>query len=146
MRRVVVWVGAVVMAAVAALSAGGASTTYTHGYDVSWPQCSGKDGTGRSARSMPAGWPLAEGKLVVSAAPQPSRATGVSTTPPSPGAGGLLHWRRPLAESQDHLRHAIKASLETGAYLHVAWGAGFLTGLATRGSVMPESSAATSST
>jgi serine phosphatase RsbU (regulator of sigma subunit) len=33
------------------------------------------------------------------------------------------HWRRPLAESQDHLRHAIKASLETGAYLHVAWGA-----------------------
>jgi succinoglycan biosynthesis protein ExoA len=30
--------------------------------------------------------------------------------------------------------------------MHVAWGAGFLTGLATRGSVMPESSAATSST
>jgi len=33
------------------------------------------------------------------------------------------HWRRPLSESLDHLRHAVKAALETGAYLHVAWAA-----------------------
>ncbi|HEY7374178.1 MAG TPA: AAA family ATPase [Polyangia bacterium] len=33
------------------------------------------------------------------------------------------HWRRPLSESLEHLRHAVKASLETGAYLHVAWAA-----------------------
>lgn len=33
------------------------------------------------------------------------------------------HWRRPISESLEHLRHAIKASLETGAYLHVAWAA-----------------------
>jgi predicted ATPase len=33
------------------------------------------------------------------------------------------HWRRPLSESLDHLQHAVKASLETGAYLHVAWAA-----------------------
>src|SRR5262249_32758111 len=33
------------------------------------------------------------------------------------------HWRRPLAESLEHLRHAVKAALETGAYLHVAWAA-----------------------
>jgi predicted ATPase/serine phosphatase RsbU (regulator of sigma subunit) len=33
------------------------------------------------------------------------------------------HWRRPLSESLDHLGHAVKAALETGAYLHVAWAA-----------------------
>jgi predicted ATPase/serine phosphatase RsbU (regulator of sigma subunit) len=31
------------------------------------------------------------------------------------------HWRRPIAVSQEHLRHAVKTGLETGAYLHVAW-------------------------
>ena len=55
MRRAVVWVAAACLAAVAALAAGAASTTYTHGYDVSWPQCSGKDGNGSAARSMPSG-------------------------------------------------------------------------------------------
>ena len=33
------------------------------------------------------------------------------------------HWRRPLSESLEHLRHAVKAALENGAYLHVAWAA-----------------------
>jgi predicted ATPase/serine phosphatase RsbU (regulator of sigma subunit) len=33
------------------------------------------------------------------------------------------HWRRPIAESLEHLGHSIKAGLETGAYLHVAWAA-----------------------
>ena len=33
------------------------------------------------------------------------------------------HWRRPLSQSLDHLRHAVKACLETGAYLHAAWAA-----------------------
>jgi predicted ATPase/serine phosphatase RsbU (regulator of sigma subunit)/tRNA A-37 threonylcarbamoyl transferase component Bud32 len=33
------------------------------------------------------------------------------------------HWRRPLAESLDALDHAVKACLETGAYLHLAWAA-----------------------
>jgi predicted ATPase/serine phosphatase RsbU (regulator of sigma subunit) len=31
------------------------------------------------------------------------------------------HWRRPIAVSRDHLRHSVKAGLESGAYLHVAW-------------------------
>jgi predicted ATPase/serine phosphatase RsbU (regulator of sigma subunit) len=31
------------------------------------------------------------------------------------------HWRRPIADSLEHLGHSIKAGLETGAYLHVAW-------------------------
>jgi predicted ATPase/serine phosphatase RsbU (regulator of sigma subunit) len=31
------------------------------------------------------------------------------------------HWRQPLAQSLEHLRHAIKASLENGVYLHAAW-------------------------
>ena len=53
MRRAAVWVAAVSVVAAVALAAGGASTTYTHGYDVSWPQCSGKNGTGHAARSMP---------------------------------------------------------------------------------------------
>jgi hypothetical protein len=55
MRRAVVWTAAVVTAAVSSFAAGGASTTYTHGYDVSWPQCSGRDGNGSAARSMPTG-------------------------------------------------------------------------------------------
>jgi predicted ATPase/serine phosphatase RsbU (regulator of sigma subunit) len=33
------------------------------------------------------------------------------------------HWRRPLPESLDHLRHAVKAAQEAGAHLHVAWAA-----------------------
>jgi predicted ATPase/serine phosphatase RsbU (regulator of sigma subunit) len=33
------------------------------------------------------------------------------------------HWRRPLSESLEHLQHAVKAALEAGAYLHVAWAA-----------------------
>ena len=33
------------------------------------------------------------------------------------------HWRRPIAVSQEHLRHSVKAGLESGAYLHVAWAA-----------------------
>ena len=33
------------------------------------------------------------------------------------------HWRRPLSQSLEHLRHAVKACLETGAYLHAAWAA-----------------------
>jgi predicted ATPase/serine phosphatase RsbU (regulator of sigma subunit) len=33
------------------------------------------------------------------------------------------HWRRPLSQSMEHLRHATKVGLETGAYLHVAWAA-----------------------
>src|SRR5437764_1386704 len=52
MRRAVVWAAALAVAVVA-LAAGGAATTYTHGYDVSWPQCSGRDGNGSAARSMP---------------------------------------------------------------------------------------------
>jgi predicted ATPase/serine phosphatase RsbU (regulator of sigma subunit) len=31
------------------------------------------------------------------------------------------HWRRPLDESLEHLRRAVKVCLETGTYLHVAW-------------------------
>jgi predicted ATPase/serine phosphatase RsbU (regulator of sigma subunit) len=31
------------------------------------------------------------------------------------------HWRRPIGESVELLRHAVKACLETGAYLHAAW-------------------------
>jgi hypothetical protein len=55
MRRAAVWAAALGVTLGAALAATGASTTYTHGYDVSWPQCSGKDGTGPYARSMPPG-------------------------------------------------------------------------------------------
>src|SRR4051794_28534679 len=41
MRRAAIW--AAVLAAVGTLAGGaqGASTTWTHGYDVSWPQCAG---------------------------------------------------------------------------------------------------------
>jgi len=31
------------------------------------------------------------------------------------------HWRRPIAESIDHLRHSVQACLEAGTYLHAAW-------------------------
>ena len=55
MRRAGLWAAALGVTVSAALSAGAASTTYTHGYDVSWPQCSGKGGTGPDARSMPPG-------------------------------------------------------------------------------------------
>ena len=53
MRRAAVWAVAASVVAAAGFAAGGASTTYTHGYDVSWPQCSGKNGTGSTVRSMP---------------------------------------------------------------------------------------------
>src|SRR3954467_6651274 len=53
MRRAAVWAAAVSLVAAVAVAAGGASTTYTHGYDVSWPQCTGKNGTGHGVRSMP---------------------------------------------------------------------------------------------
>jgi hypothetical protein len=55
MRRTAVWAAAVSVVAAVALAAVGASTTYTHGYDVSWPQCTGKNGTGHGARTMPSG-------------------------------------------------------------------------------------------
>ena len=48
MRRAAVWLLSLMVAAVAMNVSQGASTTYTHGYDVSWPQC---HGDGRS--SMP---------------------------------------------------------------------------------------------
>jgi predicted ATPase/serine phosphatase RsbU (regulator of sigma subunit) len=32
------------------------------------------------------------------------------------------HWRKPLLQSLEHLRHAVKACLENGGYLHAAWG------------------------
>jgi predicted ATPase/serine phosphatase RsbU (regulator of sigma subunit) len=36
--------------------------------------------------------------------------------------GGFnCHWRRPIGESIELLRHAVKACLETGTYLHAAW-------------------------
>ena len=44
MRRAAVWAAAVSVIAAVAFAAGGASTTYTHGYDVSWPQCSSRQG------------------------------------------------------------------------------------------------------
>src|SRR4051812_9443998 len=53
MRRTAIWITAAAIVGAVGLNAGGASTTYTHGYDVSWPQCSGKNGTGHSAQSMP---------------------------------------------------------------------------------------------
>jgi hypothetical protein len=53
MRRAAVWAFAAGVVVAAGTVAGGSSTTYTHGYDVSWPQCSGKNGTGPAARSMP---------------------------------------------------------------------------------------------
>src|SRR4051794_10570659 len=52
MRRVAVWATTAGLVAAAAWAAGGAATTYTHGYDVSWPQCS-SHGDGTAARSMP---------------------------------------------------------------------------------------------
>jgi putative peptidoglycan binding protein len=52
MRRAAIWAAA--LAALVALTGGsqGASTTWTHGYDVSWPQCSGS-----ASRHLPGGSP-----------------------------------------------------------------------------------------
>jgi hypothetical protein len=52
MRRAAIWAAAI--AAVAVLTGGsqGASTTWTQGYDVSWPQCSGS-----ASRHLPGGSP-----------------------------------------------------------------------------------------
>lgn len=50
MRRFGVWLLALGLAAAVMTSSQGASTTYTHGYDVSWPQCH----SGGSSR-MPSG-------------------------------------------------------------------------------------------
>lgn len=54
MRRVLSW--AVIAALTAAVLGSGdaATTTYTHGYDVSWPQCS-NSGDGSRAAHMPTG-------------------------------------------------------------------------------------------
>ena len=57
MRRFATWaVTAALVSAAAAASthASSASTTYTHGYDVSWPQCSSA-GNGHRAAHMPTG-------------------------------------------------------------------------------------------
>jgi hypothetical protein len=54
-RRYATWaVTAALVAAAAATQAHSASTTYTHGYDVSWPQCS-DSGNGTKAAHMPSG-------------------------------------------------------------------------------------------
>jgi hypothetical protein len=42
MRRLVAWVAGLAVVAMA-VTASGVTTTWTHGYDVSWPQCSGAD-------------------------------------------------------------------------------------------------------
>ena len=41
MRRAPIWVTAALVIAALALPSSGVSTTWTHGFDVSWPQCSG---------------------------------------------------------------------------------------------------------
>lgn len=51
-RRAVTWLLAVGLTAAAVTASQGASTTYTHGYDISWPQCS-NDGNGPSATAKP---------------------------------------------------------------------------------------------
>ncbi|MDQ1694884.1 MAG: hypothetical protein QOJ03_237 [Frankiaceae bacterium] len=51
MRRLAGWAAALVVAATA-VTASGASTTWTHGYDVSWPQCHGA-----AAHHLPTGSP-----------------------------------------------------------------------------------------
>jgi hypothetical protein len=52
MRRTGAWVSAAVAVLALAGPADAASTTHTHGYDVSWPQCT-RHGTGTTIRSMP---------------------------------------------------------------------------------------------
>jgi hypothetical protein len=49
MRRAPVWAVVAAMVGALALPSSGASTTWTHGFDVSWPQCSGGQ-----ARHVPA--------------------------------------------------------------------------------------------
>lgn len=51
-RRAVVWLLATALAVVVMTAGQGASTTYTHGYDISWPQCS-SDGNGPAASAKP---------------------------------------------------------------------------------------------
>jgi peptidoglycan hydrolase-like protein with peptidoglycan-binding domain len=41
LRRPLAWAAAVAVAAAVMAHSGAASTTYTHGYDISWPQCRG---------------------------------------------------------------------------------------------------------
>src|SRR5947208_13265479 len=48
MRRAAVWAALLAAAVALVVPSSGAATTYTHGYDVSWPQCSGD-----RARHMP---------------------------------------------------------------------------------------------
>jgi peptidoglycan hydrolase-like protein with peptidoglycan-binding domain len=52
MRRASVWLAAAVMLVAHVTASSGASTTWTHGYDISWPQCSGS-----SAQHLPGGHP-----------------------------------------------------------------------------------------
>jgi hypothetical protein len=52
MRRGSVWVVAAAFVAALVTGSSGASTTWTHGYDISWPQCSGS-----SAYHLPGGHP-----------------------------------------------------------------------------------------
>lgn len=52
MRRAVVWFAAVAMLAALVSSSPAASTTWTHGYDISWPQCAG-----RNAHHLPSATP-----------------------------------------------------------------------------------------
>jgi hypothetical protein len=51
MRRTPVWAAVAAMVVSLALPSSGASTTWTHGFDVSWPQCSG--GQARHVPSEP---------------------------------------------------------------------------------------------
>src|SRR4051794_18460250 len=55
MRRAVLWAMAsiAVLAGLVTGGATGASTTYSHGYDISWPQCS-SSGDGSRAATLPA--------------------------------------------------------------------------------------------
>jgi hypothetical protein len=50
MRRAAVWAASIVLAVGIVSVSQGASTTYTHGYDVSWPQCR-SDGSSRMPAS-----------------------------------------------------------------------------------------------
>lgn len=52
MRRGSVWMAAAAAVAALVSASSGASTTWTHGYDISWPQCSGT-----SAHHLPDGQP-----------------------------------------------------------------------------------------
>ena len=51
-RRTAVWVAVVAVLAAVVTASAGQRTTWTHGYDVSWPQCKGSQ-----ARHLPAGRP-----------------------------------------------------------------------------------------